>query len=309
MAAADIRLQIRTDELILNDKGGRSLHFHLLPPGQIAFSNSEKLWLASVSLKAENIALWVDLLPESAEMALHLFYCDHLGTPVGLINHKNGKIEWSADIDVWGNVQSCDNPHKLRQAIRMQGQQYDEESGLHYNRHRYYDPAQGRYITQDPIGLRGGWNGYAYALDPILTTDPTGLKTCSGSARVLLGNSRLIGKGGGYNTEPTNPDLYNVTIDSVAIIPSQWGLKNKKESRKVINNISGKIANGTTFSCVRDIVDDLNLRKKGINPQKKLMDKYPGKLILELPGASGDLGIQDVDIIVPEGMDCPEGTK
>ncbi|WP_425272718.1 RHS domain-containing protein [Rahnella woolbedingensis] len=66
--------------------------------------------------------------------ALHLFHCDHLGTPIGLINHKNGKVDWKADIDVWGNVQSCDNPHKLRQPIRMQGQQYDEESGLHYNR-------------------------------------------------------------------------------------------------------------------------------------------------------------------------------
>ncbi|MBJ3456916.1 hypothetical protein JGC22_24745, partial [Salmonella enterica subsp. enterica serovar Agona] len=35
--------------------------------------------------------------------------------------------------------------------------QYDEESGLYYNRHRYYNPGQGRYITQDPIGLMGGW--------------------------------------------------------------------------------------------------------------------------------------------------------
>ncbi len=37
-----------------------------------------------------------------------------------------------------------------------QGQQHDEESGLYYNRHRYYDPLQGRYITQDPMGLKGG---------------------------------------------------------------------------------------------------------------------------------------------------------
>ncbi|WP_252493757.1 RHS repeat-associated core domain-containing protein [Escherichia coli] len=41
-------------------------------------------------------------------------------------------------------------------SIRLPGQQYDEESGLYYNRHRYYDPLQGRYITQDPIGLKGG---------------------------------------------------------------------------------------------------------------------------------------------------------
>jgi RHS repeat-associated protein len=108
-------------------------------------------------------------------MALHLFHCDHLGTPVWLINHKNGKVEWNADIDVWGNVQRCDNPHNLRQSIRMQGQHFDEESGLHYNRHRYYDPAQGRYITQDPIGLRGGWNGYNYVTNPVERIDPLGL--------------------------------------------------------------------------------------------------------------------------------------
>jgi RHS repeat-associated protein len=57
----------------------------------------------------------------------------------------------------------------------MQGQHFDEESGLHYNRHRYYDPAQGRYITQDPIGLRGGWNLYAYLINPVQKVDPLGL--------------------------------------------------------------------------------------------------------------------------------------
>ncbi|MGB7800474.1 RHS repeat-associated core domain-containing protein, partial [Buttiauxella sp.] len=61
------------------------------------------------------------------------------------------------------------------QPLRMQGQQIDEESGLHYNRHRYYDPAQGRYISQDPIGLAGGWNPYTYPLDPIQSLDPLGL--------------------------------------------------------------------------------------------------------------------------------------
>uniref|UniRef100_UPI001D0C5E05 RHS repeat-associated core domain-containing protein n=1 Tax=Escherichia coli TaxID=562 RepID=UPI001D0C5E05 len=38
-----------------------------------------------------------------------------------------------------------ENPHQLQQLIRLPGQQYDEESGLYYNRHRYYDPLQGRY--------------------------------------------------------------------------------------------------------------------------------------------------------------------
>ncbi|MFO6300390.1 RHS repeat-associated core domain-containing protein [Rahnella sp. S5-11] len=86
----------------------------------------------------------------------HLYHCDHLGTPLALINHKTSKVEWSAVMDVWGNAVDIFNPYKLRQPVRMQGQHYDDESALHYNRHRYYDPMQGRYITQDPIGLRGG---------------------------------------------------------------------------------------------------------------------------------------------------------
>ncbi|EHX8469217.1 DUF4329 domain-containing protein, partial [Escherichia coli] len=64
---------------------------------------------------------------------------------------------------------------QLQQLIRLPGQQYDEESGLYYNRHRYYDPLQGRYITQDPIGLKGGWNLYGYQLNPISDIDPLGL--------------------------------------------------------------------------------------------------------------------------------------
>ncbi|MCV5555584.1 RHS repeat-associated core domain-containing protein, partial [Escherichia coli] len=63
----------------------------------------------------------------------------------------------------------------LQQSLRLPGQQYDEESGLYYNRNRYYDPLQGRYITQDPIGLEGGWNLYQYPLNPIEHIDPLGL--------------------------------------------------------------------------------------------------------------------------------------
>ncbi|WP_414196914.1 RHS repeat-associated core domain-containing protein, partial [Salmonella enterica] len=68
-----------------------------------------------------------------------------------------------------------ENPEHLEQVIRLPGQQYDEESGLYYNRHRYYNPGQGRYITQDPIGLAGGLNPYTYPLNPTTDTDPLGL--------------------------------------------------------------------------------------------------------------------------------------
>ncbi|EKG0403970.1 RHS repeat-associated core domain-containing protein [Salmonella enterica subsp. enterica serovar Idikan] len=67
-----------------------------------------------------------------------------------------------------GNLSGEENPAYLEQVIRLPGQQYDEESGLYYNRHRYYNPGQGRYITQDPIGLSGGLNPYTYPLNPVV---------------------------------------------------------------------------------------------------------------------------------------------
>ncbi|MBW6698813.1 RHS repeat-associated core domain-containing protein, partial [Salmonella enterica subsp. enterica serovar Weltevreden] len=51
-----------------------------------------------------------------------------------------------------------------------------EETGLHYNRYRYYSPYVGRFISKDPIGLLGGFNVYSYAPNPITKIDPLGLK-------------------------------------------------------------------------------------------------------------------------------------
>jgi RHS repeat-associated protein len=56
------------------------------------------------------------------------------------------------------------------------GQYYDQETGLHYNYFRYYDPSTGRYVTTDPIGLAGGLNTYLYgSANPLLYIDPYGL--------------------------------------------------------------------------------------------------------------------------------------
>ncbi|EFH0091765.1 RHS repeat protein, partial [Escherichia coli] len=103
-------------------------------------------------------------------------------------------LEIRREYDEWGNLLNDENPHHLQQLIRLPGQQYDEESGLYYNRHRYYDPLQGRYITQDPIGLKGGWNFYQYPLNPVQYIDSMGLASKYGH----LNN-------GGYGAKPSKP--------------------------------------------------------------------------------------------------------
>src|SRR3990172_11280329 len=61
-------------------------------------------------------------------------------------------------------------------SIGFPGQYYDQETGLHYNYFRYYDPTTGRYVTPDPIGLEGGINLFVYvANNPVNSSDPEGL--------------------------------------------------------------------------------------------------------------------------------------
>jgi RHS repeat-associated protein len=74
----------------------------------------------------------------------------------------------------YGQVHHADTAG-INQPLRFQGQYHDAESGLYYNRHRYYDPGVGRYLSPDPVGLAGGLNPYAYVPNPLKYTDPLGL--------------------------------------------------------------------------------------------------------------------------------------
>nr|WP_269318612.1 MULTISPECIES: RHS repeat-associated core domain-containing protein [unclassified Halomonas] len=105
---------------------------------------------------------------------LSAYITDVLGTPMQLVT-PNGQPRWLAEPDDWAAVKNQRAVRNVTQPIRFQGQWHDEESGLYYNSHRYYDPQQGRYISQDPIGLNGGTNLYGYVTNPISMVDPLGL--------------------------------------------------------------------------------------------------------------------------------------
>ncbi len=98
---------------------------------------------------------------------------DHLGTPQKLMS-KSGAVVWSAQTSSFGET-SIDSGSSIQNPLRFPGQYYDQETGLHYNYQRYYDPATGKYISTDPIGMRGGLNPYIYAdVNPVVFADPTG---------------------------------------------------------------------------------------------------------------------------------------
>ncbi|MBN3794159.1 RHS repeat-associated core domain-containing protein [Burkholderia sp. Ac-20392] len=111
---------------------------------------------------------------------LFYYHCDQIGTPQ-LLTDDYGDVVWEASYKAWGEAREVIARASkaagivARNSLRFQGQQVDEESGLAYNRHRYYDPSSGRFISKDPIGLAGGINVYQYAPNPTLWIDPLGL--------------------------------------------------------------------------------------------------------------------------------------
>lgn len=114
------------------------------------------------------------------------YQCDHLGTPQELTDCE-GNVAWSAQYKAWGQAKEAisDAARKagIRNPIRFQGQYFDDETELHYNRYRYYDPDTARYLTRDPIGLLGGVNTYAYTPNPVGWLDPLGLSSNSALRR------------------------------------------------------------------------------------------------------------------------------
>ncbi len=145
------------------------------------------------------------------EMAF--YQCDHLGTPQELTDHE-GAVAWSAQYKAWGEareaISEAGRRAGVRNPIRLQGQYFDEETGLHYNRYRYYDPQSGRFVSHDPIRLAGEINLQEYAFNLLDWVDPLGL--------VKTGKA---GRYHGPKPDYTNPGHHDTTSPDF-----RGGLKN-----------------------------------------------------------------------------------
>ncbi|GAB2971949.1 DUF6531 domain-containing protein [Amycolatopsis acidiphila] len=107
----------------------------------------------------------------------HSVVTDALGTPTDLVDETGG-LAWSGRRTVWGAALPSPGA-RATTPLRFPGQYADEESGLHYNVFRYYDPATARYLSQDPLGMAAGPNPTAYVADPFAEFDALGLMGCS----------------------------------------------------------------------------------------------------------------------------------
>ncbi|WP_437655320.1 RHS repeat-associated core domain-containing protein [Sorangium sp. So ce1182] len=138
----------------------------------------------------------VEAAPESGRA--YYVIGNQLGAPLH-IEDQEGNVVWRANhVEPYGAI-TVHPGASISYAPRFPGHYFDEETGLHCNRHRYYSPRLGRYVQSDPVGQAGGVNLYAYPANPLVDVDLLGLFPCGFSSLFTSGVGRRTS---GAESEP-----------------------------------------------------------------------------------------------------------
>ena len=156
----------------------------------------------------------------SDKVKTYWYQNDHLGTP-----HSLGEVVYSCSYNAYGKVieeehhQQEERGIRVDNPLRFQGLYWDEETGLHYNLNRYYDPGVERYITQDPVKLLAGSNFYRYCTNPTIWIDPLGLMPGLGASNDM----HPVSGGGLRNGAPLTEAQKVEAIRYAESLGGPWG--------------------------------------------------------------------------------------
>jgi RHS repeat-associated protein len=120
---------------------------------------------------------------EDVDSRFFAIVTDLIGTPTELVG-EDGEIAWHSRSGLWGAT-AWNRDATAYTPLRFPGQYADQETGLHYNHFRHYDPEPGRYITPDPLGLDPAPNPAGYVDNPVTMSDPMGLAPCMDAMRQM----------------------------------------------------------------------------------------------------------------------------
>ncbi|MBI2807784.1 MAG: RHS domain-containing protein [Planctomycetes bacterium] len=113
------------------------------------------------------------IVADAESRQVYNYHNDPNGCPTRMTDAK-GRVKWGVTYTAWGKVSRFDI-QELDNRIRLQGQLEDPETGLCYNRHRYFDQCTGQFISQDPLGIEIAKNLYEFAVNSLAWIDPWGL--------------------------------------------------------------------------------------------------------------------------------------
>jgi RHS repeat-associated protein len=166
----------------------------------------------------------------------YLYHNEPNGCPTLLLD-ESGNVVWAARYDAWGKVKKL-LVDEVEHPLRLQGQYFDREMGLYYNRFRYYCAEIGAFVNQDPLGLNAGENVYGFGPNTQTWVDPLGLCKSQTSKNTLHTISKdksviVVGesmsrvnkvadelKSLGYNVKTYNPRKFrSFTPDNPGVNP------------------------------------------------------------------------------------------
>lgn len=193
---------------------------------------------------------------------------DLMGTPTELVTADGTRVVWTnAGSSLWGAPREADRIGRADCPLRFPGQYVDDETGLHYNHHRYYDPSAARYTTPDPLGLAPADDPYAYVLNPTRWSDPLGLAPCDPAG--LRGDElngghtieRHVGKSLNYLRErgipeaSTFPDLATASAETASNLTQNFGAVRfwLDQTRAQVVSILGEVSPGSGLTYLADL--------------------------------------------------------
>ena len=144
---------------------------------------------------------------QRSDEAWHYYLLDVNGTPEAVLDGRGGVVD---DLDRTPFGRTRGQAGDPATPFRFPGQFEDPETGLHYNRYRYYDPDLGRYLSPDPIGIDGGFNLYAYGPNPVGWSDPMGWQ----HVMTVTSNDPSFNQGGASHAHSSAPNGSSNTYQS-----------------------------------------------------------------------------------------------
>lgn len=158
---------------VARESGGRRTDFLWLGDDLVGEHDDERV-VDYASSEGVATAVWID--------GERLHVIAGLNDRPSELLDADGELAWWGSYDDWGALLAGSGAREgLR--LRLPGQQYDAETGLHYNRFRYYDPSSGSYVSPDPLRYGAGFNLHRYAPDPYTWSDVLGLVCGKGTGK------------------------------------------------------------------------------------------------------------------------------
>jgi RHS repeat-associated protein len=228
--------------------------------------------------------------PESFEPLLMLrapglgnlhYVNDPNGCPTRLVDIR-GHVRWAATYSAWGEVKSQSNWVDSN-PLGFQGQYSDNETDLLFNRHRFFCPAVGQFVSADPLGLDAGENLYELGPNPWTWVDPLGLKKCniSKTAKKALGSAPA---------GMLNPHMHHIVMEGAF---SRWTKKNRSlitQARTILRTHNINIQGKANVVWAQNAGHSVEYAKKVLAELKKASPKGRDAVITALDDIGKKLG-------------------